>query len=610
MAGSEATHDYIVIGAGAGGAVVAARLVEAGCTVLVIEAGGDPLAERPYSDAVADDDPDMPLADAYKVPAFHAFASEHEGLARDYYVRHYEDTAVQKRDWRYCDEKGGILYPRAQGLGGCSAHHAMIIVKPNACDWNHIRDLTGDESWRAAHMQTYFERIERCRYRIFFWRWLSFLTGLNPTGHGWWGWMQTELVFPLRPIRDRLLLSSLLRCVRAAADAFGHSGTQWETAETDPNAHRVWNPFASGIRIAPLSTRRHVRHGPRERLLDVKARYPDKLDIRLRTAVARIAIEDRRAVGVHAIDANGNELFVEARREVILAAGAFASPKILMLSGIGDAAHLARHEIAVVEDLPGVGRNLQDRYEIGVVSRMNKPWATLKNAAYSIRDAEYRKWRRFRLGNYTSNGLLFSMALKSRDSLNEPDLHCFSLLGDFRGYYKGYSQRIRKKDYLSWVVLKAYTENRAGTVRLRSSDWRTDPDIQFHSFAEGSGDYRRDLDAMVKGVRFVRKVAEGMDDLVAEEEEPGRWRDSDEALRNYVAENAWGHHACGTCAIGPRDSGGVTDSRFKVHGVDGLRIVDASVFPRIPGYFLACAVYMIAEKAADVLLSPPQGEMA
>lgn len=281
-----------------------------------------------------------------------------------------------------------------------------------------------------------------------------------------------------------------------------------------------------------------------------------------------------------------------------------------MLSGIGDAAHLARHEIAVVEDLPGVGRNLQDRYEIGVVSRMNKPWATLKNAAYSIRDAEYRKWRRFRLGNYTSNGLLFSMALKSRDSLNEPDLHCFSLLGDFRGYYKGYSQRIRKKDYLSWVVLKAYTENRAGTVRLRSSDWRTDPDIQFHSFAEGSGDYRRDLDAMVKGVRFVRKVAEGMDDLVAEEEEPGRWRDSDEALRNYVAENAWGHHACGTCAIGPRDSGGVTDSRFKVHGVDGLRIVDASVFPRIPGYFLACAVYMIAEKAADVLLSPPQGEMA
>jgi len=103
----------------------------------------------------------------------------------------------------------------------------------------------------------------------------------------------------------------------------------------------------------------------------------------------------------------------------------------------------------------------------------------------------------------------------------------------------------------------------------------------------------------------VRKVTDAMDDLVAREEEPGRQTESDDALRQYVKENAWGHHACGTCAIGPRERGGVVDSRFRVHGVEGLRVVDASIFPRIPGYFLAAAVYMIAEKAADIILADP-----
>ena len=108
---------------------------------------------------------------------------------------------------------------------------------------------------------------------------------------------------------------------------------------------------------------------------------------------------------------------------------------------------------------------------------------------------------------------------------------------------------------------------------------------------------------MVTGVRFVRKIAESMGELVALEEEPGRHRLTDGSLRDYVRDNAWGHHACGTCAMLPRDRCGVVDSRFRVHGVEGLRVVDASVFPRIPGYFPVSAVYMIAEKAADTILT-------
>jgi choline dehydrogenase len=204
--------------------------------------------------------------------------------------------------------------------------------------------------------------------------------------------------------------------------------------------------------------------------------------------------------------------------------------------------------------------------------------------------------------------VLFSLALKSDPTLPRPDLHCFSLLADFRGYYPGYSERTRAKDALSWVILKSHSSNRGGWLRLRSPDPDTQPEIQFHNFHEGTGDADADLDAVVTAIRFVRRVADAMDDLVATEEEPGRHRSSDAALRDYVRANAWGHHACGTCAIGPRDAGGVLDSRFRVHGVEGLRVVDASVFPRIPGSFLVTAIYMIAEKAADTILAEARAD--
>jgi choline dehydrogenase-like flavoprotein len=196
--------------------------------------------------------------------------------------------------------------------------------------------------------------------------------------------------------------------------------------------------------------------------------------------------------------------------------------------------------------------------------------------------------------------------LKSRAERLLPDLFCFALVGLFGGYFPGYSSpTVTKPNYLTWAILKAHTQNRAGQVVLRSADPRDTPLINFHYFEEGSDAAGEDLDSVVAGIRFVRRLTAQLktEGLIAEEEQPGDARQSDEELKDYVRTRAWGHHASCSCPIGPREDGGVLSSDFRVHGTEGLRVVDASVFPRIPGFFIVSAVYMVAEKAADVILS-------
>jgi choline dehydrogenase-like flavoprotein len=607
--------EYIVVGSGAGGGTVAARLAEAGRSVILLEAGGDP-HELSGGDSLAPTDNRLP-AD-YDVPAFHAFASENTAMKWDFYVRHYDDEDEQRLDPNYDKVRKGVLYPRAGTLGGCTAHNAMILVYPHNEDWNYIARLTGDPSWEAARMRRYFEKLERCDHRPFY-RFLAWL-GINPTRHGWDGWLSTQKAIPLG-LLDNLTLqatvvSSIIEILREEGQLDERLRWLLESG-LDPNDWRLVRENSTGIRYLPLTTQRHARNGSRERVLDVADHCPEHLRIVTNALATRVLFDgNNRAIGVeylrgenlyraHAAPSTepGKRAALYASCEVILAGGAFNTPQLLMLSGIGPRETLDRFGIPVVADLAGVGRNLQDRYEISVVNRMNfKAWAAYKDAQFNTKDPQYREWLKGGSGVYASNGSVLTLFRRSPKAGDLPDQFCMSLLARFSGYRQDYSCDFRDKlNYLTWVVLKAHTRNRAGEVTLRSSDPRDTPLINFRFFQDGGDE---DLAAVVDGIRFVRRLtAKLKKKYIAEEELPGEHLQSEDELREFVRSHAWGHHASCTCAIGSLEQNGVLDSNFRVHGVRGLRVVDASVFPRIPGFFIASAIYMIGEKAADVILS-------
>jgi choline dehydrogenase len=482
----------------------------------------------------------------------------------------------------------------------------MITVYPHDSDWQQIADLTGDSSWAPDHMRTYFEKLERCTYSN------------NPAGerHGTKGWLTTTGLDLKMGLGDPAVMKTVLDAVVAA----------WGKGELFPHDPNNWNqrPF-TGITFSPLSTLNGRRVGTRERINSVRATFPQRLIIKSSNLAAKILFDDhKRAIGVecwegehlyradpNASDQNPHEVKrYYCSREVILAGGAFNSPQLLMLSGVGPADHLQKFGIPVVAGRAGVGSNLQDRYEIGVVSEMKRDWELLKHATFEPPqpgqppDPCYADWQNGK-GVYTTNGSMIAVITKSKaaGADDDPDLFLFAVAGKFYGYFQGYSKKTeRTKNFLTWMVLKAHTKNPAGTVRLRSTDPRDHPDINFNYFSDPAT-AERDLDALVEGFKFARNVSK-RNSFVKSESMPGSSVSSDADIRQYIQNNAWGHHASCSNPMGRRDDpNAVVAGDFRVIGVDGLRVVDASVFPRIPGFFIVTSIYMIAEKAADVIIA-------
>ncbi|MEU6549247.1 GMC oxidoreductase [Streptomyces sp. NPDC046915] len=625
---AETGFDYVVVGAGAGGGPLAANLAAAGFRTLLLDAGG------------AEDD------DNYAVPAFHADASEDPVQCWNYFVRHYADEQQQRRDSKLVPDRG-ILYPRAAAVGGCTAHHALITVYPYNRDWDAIAEETGDATWHSTPMRRYFERLERCTYRprpkepprnaLL----AALLKALPATGaryrndarHGFDGWLPTALADPGLAVTDTQLLKVVLSAAEDTLAGFLDrplSPLEGFGSFVDPNDWRVQQRALQGLWQIPLSTAGGRRSAVRERVQAVRREHPDRLVVRTHALAARVVLDEGgAATGVDYLDeahayradprsrpAAGPPVThrVLASREVILAAGAFNTPQLLMLSGIGPREELQRHGIPVEADLQGVGAHLQDRYEVGVVSRTERPFRIVEDCGFHAPapgaepDPCYRAWRRGE-GLYTTNGAVVGITRKSRPELDAPDLFIFGGPFDFRGYRPGYSLELtRHRDRFTWAILKSRTHNTGGRVRLRSTDPRDTPLVNFHSFTEGTDKDGVDLEAMAGAVEFVRGMNRKASPVIREELWPGEQVRGHDAIRRFVQDEAWGHHASCTCRMGRADDpSAVVDSRFRVRGVDRLRIVDASVFPRIPGFFVAAPIYMISEKASDVILESAQG---
>ena len=614
--GAEAeTVDYVVVGSGAGGGPLAANLALAGYTVALLEAGGD---ESPPE---------------YQVPAFYTRSVEHADLSWKYFVRHYADRQRQRLDSKYCEAEDGVFYPRSGTLGGCTAHHAMITVYTHAYDWDHIAALLGDDRWSAPAMEKYFRRLENCRY-------IPPLTRRR-TRHGFHGWLPTDIADPLLALKDwkivRIALAAFCGAVQGRFwESFGKLLRAYWRAPSgpirflkgyfDPNDRPHSAGSEEGLYLVPVSVDRGRRAGARERILQAAASCPDRLLIRTHALATRVLFEGKRAVGVeylsgkhlYAADPNfsrdapdrGERRRIRARREVILAAGSFNSPQLLKLSGVGPRAELERLGIEVVADLPGVGENLQDRYEISVITKLKSDFAITRGATFRAPgpgeppDPLYAQWLEGK-GPYTTNGGILAQVKQSRRAVGGTDLIAFAVPGLFRGYFPGFSTTIaQERNYYSWVILKAHVRNMAGYVRLRSRDPTERPEINFRYFDEGSGDWRADLDAVTEAVQYFRSVSARTRSINLGETLPGPDVRSETEVQDYVMRECWGHHASCTNKMAlASDPMAVVDGAFRVHGLEGLRVVDASVFPFIPGFFIVTAVYMISEKASDLIIA-------
>jgi choline dehydrogenase len=313
---------------------------------------------------------------------------------------------------------------------------------------------------------------------------------------------------------------------------------------------------------------------------------------------------------------------VTARREVIICGGAFNTPQLLMLSGVGPREELEKFGIPLVANLPGVGANLQDRYEVCVVSEFVKDFVLLEGASFAPPedggepDRYLLEWEKGGGGVYATNGAMLGVIRRSREDLKDPDLYIFGMPGFFKGYQPGYSKFFESTHTkFTWAIVKARTNN-TGRVRLASADPWDRPRINFEYFGDGAREDDPDLKAVIDGVEFIRSMNERLKKrhgLIKREEIPGD-DVRGERLAEFIKNETWGHHASCTCKIGGDDDEmAVLDSRFRVRGAEGLRVVDASVFPRIPGYFIVAAIYMASEKAFDVIVEdarraarPPQ----
>ncbi|KAG6915224.1 hypothetical protein DXG01_012643 [Tephrocybe rancida] len=580
---TRADYDFVVVGAGAGGGPLASRLVESGYSVLLVDAGHDTVNVNTT------------------LPGFNLRTLEDPEIDLDYTLKEYPPSFPVKRDSSW--------YPRARALGGSTIHNAMInIIAGTRPDFDGLAQTFNDSTWSRENMQNYFRRIEHNLY-----------LPANNTDHGFDGWLKTSTlptdVFERNPAFFDAQVAALV-------DVLPQQGPPID----DLNA--LASDGSVGVN-GPSATidENHIRSSVHERLQNVNATSPSLLHLSLDTLATKVLLcsngtgGSTTAYGINTVPGaalpvasnfNGkvglNGRNVTAKYEVIVSGGVFQSPQLLMLSGIGDKNHLGQFGIQSVVHLPGVGSNLQDHDEVSVIWHLKQNY-TLFNGCTFLSDPNkdpcLQDWIDSNHRNlYAFTTTIDAIITKSTPDRSDPDVMTYFTPAFFPGFFRGAPQQLADThNALSAIVLKAHPSSR-GTVRLTGSHPQDRLDIKkFHFQAPGGS---ADVTALRNGVKRAREIVQtsAIGPLVETEVFPGANVTTDDQINDFIFNRVFGHHGCCTNAMGPdSDSNSVLDGNFRVRGVDRLRVVDASAWPHVPGFFITTPTYMMSEKAADTIIS-------